>query len=224
MTNKYQYGMVQFEWLGHDSFRISIQGKIIYTDPYILDENPYRADLILVTHDHRDHCHVDNIQKLMKPDTVVVAPPNCVTKLSFASQKQLKLIEPEQSITVHNLPIKSVDAYNINKFRSPNVPYHPPNTGYGYIFTVAGVKIYLAGDTDFIPEMKELANEHIDVALIPVGGKYTMDAQEAADAVRIIKPKVVIPMHWGADVIGTQEDAEKFKEIVGDICPVEILI
>jgi len=214
MSEPYKYGMLQFEWLGHDSFRISTQGKIVYTDPFILDNNPYPADVILITHEHRDHCTVDNIQKIMKPDTIIVAPASCLTKLSFASQGQLHLLEPGQTANIKGIVINTIPAYNIDKFRSPGVPYHLKGNGVGYIFNFAGVKIYHAGDTDFVPEMLKLAQQQIDIALIPVSGVYVMTAKEAAKAVELIKPKVVIPMHYDAGIAGTKEDAEKFKQLI----------
>jgi len=219
----FNYGKVQVEWLGHASFRISSGGKVIYIDPFKLDKNPFPADLILVTHEHYDHCAVDNIGKLLKDGTVVIAPQNCLTKLAFVPRQNLKLLAPEQVAVVGRIEIKTIPAYNINKFRSPGVPYHPSGYGLGYIFSFDGVKIYHAGDTDFVGEMRELAHDNIDIALLPVGGTYTMDAKEAAKAVQAIKPRVAIPMHWGAGVVGTQEDADKFRELVGELCEVVIL-
>lgn len=211
----FNYGKVQIEWLGHASFRISSSGKVIYIDPFVLDENPYPADLVLITHDHYDHCAVENIKKILKQDTIVVAPQNCLSKLAFVPQSNLRLMGIKDSINCSQVEINTIPAYNINKFRGPEMPFHPRNYGLGYIFNFEGVKIYHAGDTDFVPEMRELADQQIDVALLPVGGTYTMDAREAAEAVKAIKPQVAIPMHWG-NIVGTRADAEKFKELVGD--------
>ncbi|MBT3940543.1 MBL fold metallo-hydrolase [Candidatus Woesearchaeota archaeon] len=219
----FRYGMVDIEWLGHASFRISTQGKIIYVDPYVLDEEPLPADIIIVTHEHYDHCAVDNIQKLMKESTLVLAPQNCLTKLAFVPRKSLQLIAPDDTLVVGDLRIHTIPAYNDNKFRAHNIPYHSKGFGFGFVMTFAGVKIYHAGDTDFVPEMRELALENIDVALVPVGGKYTMDAREAAQAIKAIHPKVAIPMHWGSDVVGTQEDADRFKELAEDTCEIVVL-
>jgi L-ascorbate metabolism protein UlaG (beta-lactamase superfamily) len=223
MVGSYTYGMVNIEWLGHASFRISTQGKIIYIDPYVIDENAFRADLIIVTHEHHDHCAVDNIQKLLKEKTIVIAPQNCLTKLSFVPRQSLRLLSPNDSAVIGDVQIKTIPAYNVNKFRAPNIPYHPKNFGFGVVFNFAGVKIYHAGDTDFVPEMHELAEYNIDVALVPVGGKYTMDPKEAVQAIQVIKPKVAIPMHWGTNIVGTQEDADKFKKLIGAFCEVQVL-
>lgn len=213
----FNYGKLQIEWLGHDSFRISTQGKIIYTDPYILDDNPFPADIILITHEHHDHCAVDNIKKILKDTTIVVAPQNCLTKLAFVPRNNLRLIGTDNALVLGSVKLRTIPAYNIDKFRSPRVPFHPRNFGVGYIFNFAGVVIYHAGDTDFVPEMKELVDDHIDVALIPVSGVYVMTVREAAEAVKEIKPKVAIPMHYGAGVAGTVEDAEKFKSLIEDV-------
>lgn len=210
-------GELLITWLGHASFRIQGKEKTIYIDPYILDLDAPTADYILVTHEHYDHCAVENIKKLMGLGTFIIAPPPCMSNLSFAKPSQLKLLEVGQSFEHYGLKITAVPAYNIGK------PYHSPKTGVGFIIELGGVKIYHAGDTDKIPEMSRLAGLLIDVALLPVGGTYTMDPREAADAVRLIKPKIAVPMHWGAGVVGTREDAEKFKELVGNSARVEVL-
>ena len=219
----FNYGRVQIKWLGHSSFMFSSGGKVIYTDHYVLDENPYKANIILITHEHYDHCAINNIKKIIKKDTIVVAPQNCLTKHAFVPRQNLKLLAPNQEISEGRVEIKTINAYNVNKFRSKNVPFHPKGYGLGYIFIFDGVKFYHAGDTDFVREMKNLADERIDIALLPVGGKYTMTPKEASEAVKSIKPEMVIPMHWGAGVVGSREDAEKFKELVGYICEVNIL-
>lgn len=218
----FQYGAVQLEWLGHASFRITSGGKVIYIDPFVLDENFPRAEMIIVTHEHYDHCAVENIQKLLKESTVVVAPQNCFTKLSFVTRDKLKLLKAEDNIDIGRIHLKTIPAYNINKFRVPGVPFHPKNFGFGVVIALDGVKIYHAGDTDFVPEMRDLALEKIDIALLPVGGTYTMTAREAVEAVRTIKPKVAVPMHWG-NIVGTQEDVDLFKEMAEETCEVRIL-
>jgi L-ascorbate metabolism protein UlaG (beta-lactamase superfamily) len=219
--SKYQYENLSLEWLGHSGFRISSGAKVIYIDPYKIDEHPYPADLVIVTHEHFDHCASENIQKLMKRDTIVVAPQNCLTKLAFVPRQNLKLIPTNFELAVGRVQLKTLPAYNIKRFRSPNVPFHQKGYGYGVVLTIDGVVIYHAGDTDLVPEMRELKD--IDIALLPVGGTYTMDANEAAQAVHEIKPKVAIPMHWGAGVVGLQADAEAFKALVGNSYEVIIL-
>ena len=195
-------------WLGHDTFRID-NDKTIYLDPIKLEGEFPKADLILITHDHFDHCSPDDVAKLVKDDTVIVTIAAAAQKL----KGNVRVVEPGESLVVQGVPIETVPAYNVNKFRSPGVVFHPKDAGHvGYIVTVQGLRLYHTGDTDQIPEM---ANLDCDVALLPVGGTYTMDAEEAAQAATDIGPKVAVPMHWGAGVIGTHTDAERFRSLYG---------
>ena len=140
-------------WLGHDSFRIDGEGLVIYLDPYKLKEGP-KADLILITHDHQDHASPADVAKIQKPDTVIVTIAKAAEKLTG----EIKTVKPGDELTVKGVKIKAVPAYNVNKFRSPGVPFHPKEAGHvGYVLTVKGVRIYHTGDSDFIPEMKGLA-------------------------------------------------------------------
>jgi L-ascorbate metabolism protein UlaG (beta-lactamase superfamily) len=200
-------------WLGHDSFRIEGDGVVIYTDPWQLEEGG-KADIILITHDHGDHCSPADVDKVKKQDTVIVTVGAAAAKLSGS----IRVVKPGDKLTVKGIPISTVPAYNLNKFRSPGVPFHPREAGYvGFVFTVEGRRIYHAGDTDNIPEM---AGIDADVALLPVSGIYVMTAEEAVEAVTRIKPEVAIPMHVGRG-IGSLADAERFKEKAS--VPVEIL-
>jgi len=201
-------------WLGHDSFRIETKDLAIYIDPYQLQGTPTKADLILITHDHGDHCSPGDVAKIQKGDTAIVAIQAAAAKL----KGDLHIVRPGDKITVKGVPIETVPAYNINKFRSPGMPFHPSESGHvGYILTVEGVHIYHAGDTDFIPEMKSI---QVDVALLPVSGTYTMTAEEAIQAADAIHPQVAIPMHIGRD-IGEISAAQRFKQ--GASVPVELL-
>jgi L-ascorbate metabolism protein UlaG (beta-lactamase superfamily) len=191
-------------WLGHDSFRIDGEGVVVYIDPYRLKEGP-KADLILITHDHSDHASMADVAIIQKQDTVIVTIPTAAQKLSG----QIKTVQPGDELTVKGIAIKTVPAYNLTKFRSPGVPFHPKDAGHvGYLITVKSVTIYHTGDTDFIPEMKGLKP---DVALLPVSGTYVMTAEEAVEAATAIQPKVAIPMHVG-EGIGSLADAERFRE------------
>jgi L-ascorbate metabolism protein UlaG (beta-lactamase superfamily) len=194
-------GNVDITRCGHDTFLIEGE-KVIYTDPYLLPENPKKADLILITHDHYDHCAPDKVKQIQKSDTVIVTTPDCARKLSG----NIKTIRPGQSVTIGNIAVKATPAYNVGK------QFHPKTSGWvGFMFSVGGTTIYLAGDTDFIPEMNGLKP---DIALLPIGGKFTMDIDQAVEATLAIEPKTVIPMHYDT-VAGTEADPNEFKEKLG---------
>ncbi|MCK4244708.1 MAG: MBL fold metallo-hydrolase [Candidatus Omnitrophica bacterium] len=193
-------------WLGHASFKIT-DNKIIYLDPWKLADGE-KADLILITHSHYDHCSREDITKIQKPETVIVAPADAASQLTG----NVKVAKTGDKITAAGIEIEVVCAYNSEK------NFHPKAAGgVGYILTIEGKRIYHTGDTDLIPEMEGIK---ADVLLVPVGGTYTMDAREAAEAVKLIKPEIAIPMHYG-DIVGSPEDAEEFKKLAS--CPVEIL-
>jgi L-ascorbate metabolism protein UlaG (beta-lactamase superfamily) len=203
LTEELKRLTANIHWLGHDSFRIDGKRAVVYIDPYRLKPGP-KADLILVTHEHGDHASPDDVAKIRKADTVIVAPAAAAAKLSG----EIKTVAPGAELTVKGIAIRTVPAYNLTKFRSPGVPYHPKEAGHvGYLLRVDGVRIYHAGDTDHIPEMAGLAP---DVALLPVSGTYVMTAEEAVGAAAAIGPKVAVPMHVG-EAIGTLEDAARFK-------------
>ncbi len=197
MEEKIKNVISKMEWLGHDTFKIG-DDTVIYTDPYQLEGELEKADLILVTHDHFDHLSLGDIEKIKKDDTAIVGPPDCSEKYP-----DIIPISVGEEKTIKGIMIKAVPAYNIDK------DFHPKGSKWlGYIFTVDDVRIYLAGDTDNIPEMVDFK---CDIALLPVSGTYVMTAAEAVDAAFNINPKVVVPMHYGA-IVGSKSDAVKFKE------------
>jgi len=184
-------------WLGHDTFKI-IGEKVIYTDPFKIKQKG-AADIILITHEHRDHCSPEDVKKVQSADTVIVAPADCAGKLTG----DIRTVKPGDRINVKGIDIEAVPAYNTNK------KFHPQDNNWvGYIFTVKVERIYLAGDTDFIPEMK---NYKADIALLPVSGTYVMTAEEAVTAALTIKPKLAVPMHYNS-IVGTKDDAKRFAE------------
>jgi len=185
-------------WLGHASFKIA-DDKVLYIDPWKLKRED-KADIILITHSHYDHLSLEDISKVQTEDTVIVVPSDGASKL----KGNIKTVRPGDSLAVKGIDIEVVPAYNIKK------DYHPKgNRWVGFVINIKGTRIYHSGDTDFIPEMKKIK---ADIALLPIGGTYTMDVAEAVEAVKAINPEVAIPMHYG-DIIGSVEDARKFKEM-----------
>lgn len=204
----------KIHWLGHDSFRLDAE-KTIYIDPWQLKKDALPAGLVLITHEHGDHCSPDDVAKIAAPGTIVVTNAASADRLKGRKLKkiedQVRIVKPGDQLSVNGIQIEAVPAYNLNKFRSPGNPFHPKEAGHvGFIVTVGGQRIYHAGDTDNIPEMEGL---QVDIALLPVSGTYVMTAEEAADAARRIGPRIVIPMHYGSGVVGTRADAERFAEL-----------
>ena len=183
-------------WLGHDAFRID-GSKTVYFDPYNIEPG-IKADLVLVTHDHFDHCSPDDVDKIVQPETVIVTEKDSAKKLSGT----VKIVKPGDSLAVDDVKIEALPAYNTNK------DFHPKANGWlGFVLEMDGVRVYHAGDTDFIPEMKAL---NVDIALLPVSGTYVMTADEAVEAALAINPGVAVPMHYGA-IVGDSSDADVFK-------------
>jgi len=198
-----QLDNIEIKWLGHSGFLIKGE-KTIYIDPYQIDVND-KADLILITHSHHDHLSIEDINRIITNNTQIVIPNDCLSKLGKLSKEiKFAMLEPGMSVNIFGIDIKAVPAYNVNKHFHGKTEYWN-----GYVINPDGKKIYNAGDTDLIPEMGEL--EGIDIALLPVGGTYTMTAEEAARAAILIRPKVAIPMHFGK-AVGSKEDALKFME------------
>ncbi len=190
---------ITIQWLGHASFRICHQANVIYIDPWKLKDAPHDATLVLVSHNHYDHYSPQDIAKVSGPNTKLVAPPDVIGK-----QKGGEAITNGLTIELENARLVGVAAYN------PNKQFHPKASNWvGFVIELGSKRLYYAGDTDLTPEMKALKG--IDMALLPVGGTYTMNATEAAEAVKSIKPKSAIPYHWG-DIVGGRADAEKFAK------------
>jgi L-ascorbate metabolism protein UlaG (beta-lactamase superfamily) len=202
---------VEIRWLGHAGFMIK-NSKVIYIDPYKISERAEKADFILITHGHYDHCSVADIEKIIQKRTRIILPPDCQSKITkFKVPLNIKIAEPGEELTVGNVKITTLPAYNTDK------PFHPKEESWmGYLVKLDNVLVYHAGDTDVIPEMQKLTGykqkDKKFIALLPIGGRFTMTAEEAVKAASIIKPSWAIPMHYGA-IIGTEEDAKEFVQL-----------
>lgn len=189
----------KIHWLGQAAFCIESDKAIIYIDPYELKRDKPKADIILISHGHFDHCSSQDIKKIHKSDTVIITPIGVKNTLAYP----VRVMKPQDTIIIGQVEIEAVPAYNINK------NFHPKSSGnLGFVVTINQNRIYHAGDTDLIPEMNKIK---ADIVLLPVGGTYTMNAREAAEAVNMIKPNTAIPMHWGS-VVGSRTDAEDFQK------------
>ena len=204
------------EVLCHSSIRFS-KKKIIYFDPFKIEENYNDADVIFITHDHYDHYSEEDIDKVVKEDTIIVVPEDLKTKLlkKGLKEKNIITVRPNENYTVKNIEFKTIPAYNVNK------QFHPKeNAWVGYLLEIEGVTYYIAGDTDITEENKKVK---CDVAFVPVGGTYTMDYKEAAELINEIKPKVAVPTHYGS-IVGSKDDGAKFAKLVDKDIEVEILM
>lgn len=200
----------KIEWLGHDSFRLTGEKKV-YIDPWKITNAAHDADIVLITHDHFDHFVLEDLDQVRNDQTLVVAPEMLRDKI----QGNVRIVARGDSLNEHGVLIQVVPAYNV---RDDRQNFHPDSYGgVGYIVTLNGKRIYHTGDTDPIPEMQNIS---CDIMLVPVSGTYVCTCDEAAEAVRMVNPKLAIPMHWDT-IVGTWQDANRFKEKV-DI-PVEIL-
>ena len=205
------------EWLGHSGFRVTIGRQRVYIDPYRVTADAAKADLILITHGHYDHFSPQDVERLTKPETEIVAPAAVAERISgrVHSIAPGEEIEPER---VRGVAVRAVAAYNTSKRGSEGQVFHPREAGgVGYDLNVRGERLYHAGDTDVIPEMDQVHG--VDIALLPVSGTYVMTAGEAAEAARRIQPRLAVPMHWG-EHLGTRDDALEFLRQA----PVEAII
>jgi len=207
-------GDLKITFIGHASLMFEFNGKVIYSDPVgqygDFSELP-KADLILAAHEHGDHFDLETIRKISKNGTKVVMTPLCAAKLAGGT-----VLKNGESATVEGIRIEAVPAYNLVHMRSPGVPYHPKGVGNGYVLTFGDKRIYVAGDTENIPEMKGLGR--IDVAFLPMNLPYTMTPEMVADAARVVKPKILYPYHT------TDTDTSKLQPLLKDEKGIEVRI
>ncbi len=223
-----EYKNLNIKWLGNSGFLIKHNGMNIYIDPIKLANFDNKADIVLITHGHYDHCSIEDIRKIIKHGTKIIGPAEVLSQTrqiknsikAFEDGIDFEFAEAGKVLDFNGIKINCVHAYNINK------PFHSKGDCVGYVidfpekssnfsgssnqgFADIGTIIYHAGDTDLISELQRIK---ADIALLPVSGKFTMTSDEAAKAAEIIKPDLAIPMHFGT-IIGTKQDAERFVSL-----------
>lgn len=203
--------------LCHSAIRLEIDNKIIYIDPYSLTSNANDADLIFITHDHYDHFSIEDIKKVEKSNTIFIIPESMLENAIKSEIKENRIIKikPNQNYKYENLKIETIPAYNVNK------KFHPKeNNWVGYLIEYNNVVYYIAGDTDITNENKKVK---CDIAFVPIGGTYTMNYKEAAKLINEIKPKFVVPIHYGK-IVGTKQDALNFEKLLNEDIKCKIMI
>ncbi len=207
-------GELRITFIGHGSLMFSYGGKNIQVDPYgsLTDYTKFpKANLILVTHEHRDHLDPKALEAVRAEKTAVV--------LTEAASKIVKggmVLRNGESRTVEGLRIEAVPAYNIVNKRPDGAPFHPRGEGNGYIVTFGDKRVYIAGDTENTPEMKALRS--IDIAFLPMNLPYTMTPEMVADAAKVIRPKVLYPYHY------TDTDPERLVKLLAGEKDIEVRI
>ncbi len=191
--------------LYHSSIKIN-KAKVIYIDPFKIEDDSHDADIIFITHSHYDHYSEEDIKKIIKENTKIIVTNDLKEKAeSITNSENLIVVQPNEKYCVEGINIETIPAYNTNK------QFHPKqNNWVGYVIELNGLKYYIAGDTDITDENKTVK---CDIAFVPVGGTYTMTAKEAADLINIIKPKMAVPIHYGS-VVGTKQDATDFVNLL----------
>ena len=204
------------EVICHSSIKIN-KGIIIYFDPFKIEKKYNDADIIFITHDHYDHYSEEDIDKVIKNNTIIVSPVDLLEKLLNKGLKKENIIsvKPYEDYNIKNLKFSTIPAYNTNK------QFHPrKNNWVGYLIELEGITYYIAGDTDITEDNKKIK---CDVAFVPIGGTFTMNYQEASELINTIKPKIVVPIHYGS-IVGTKEDAINFKKLINPEIECKILI
>ena len=208
---------MNIEVLCHSSIKIETKGKIIYLDPFKIREETFDADIIAITHSHYDHFSEEDINKIKNEKTKILVTNDLYKRtLELGFEKEnITVVIANSSYKILDIEINTILAYNINK------KFHPrQNNWVGYILNIEGKRIYVAGDTDATEENKKV---ECDIALVPVGGTYTMTYNEAAELINNIKPQIAIPMHYG-EIVGNKDDGNKFRGLVNNNIEVEVQI
>ena len=181
--------------------------KVIYFDPYKIEDSRHDADIIFITHNHYDHFDIESINNIKNDNTIIIAPKSMEGDIKDIVLKDYIYLNPYDEINIDDISVKAIPAYNVGK------PFHPKeNKWLGYIVKYNDTTYYVAGDTDLNEDNIKVK---CDIALIPIGGKYTMDVSEAAELVKTIEPKTVIPTHYGS-IVGDLEDGKRLKDILSD--------
>ena len=206
-----------FKVLCHSAIRIVADKKVIYVDPFGIEKRYNDADYICITHAHYDHFSPEDIKRVKNNDSIILITEDIyqdVVKLGFR-ENRIVIVDPEQKYNIKGLLVETVRAYNINK------AFHPKSNNWvGYIFEFGLERVYVAGDTDVTPEMWKIK---CDLAFLPVGGTYTTDYAEAAKLANVLKPTIVVPIHYGK-IVGSIQDAKNFKCLLNNNIECKIMI
>lgn len=204
------------EVLYHSSIKIN-KGDTIYFDPFKIDKEYHDADIIFITHSHYDHYSEEDILKVRKENTHVIAPVDLLDNLLTLgfTKESITTVKPNENYNVNGLTFKTIPAYNTNK------NFHPKSNNWvGYLLTLNDTIYYIAGDTDITEENKQVK---CDVAFVPIGGTYTMDYKEAAELINEIKSKIAVPTHYAA-IVGSIEDGKNFSKLLNSDIECKIYI
>jgi len=211
---KTSQGDLKITFIGHGSLMFTFNGKVIHVDPFskLAEYSKFpKADMLLITHEHRDHLDLKAVEAVRTDKTVLVLTETCAARLKGGI-----IMKNGDIKTVGGLKIEAVPAYNLVHMRSEGVPFHPKGIGNGYVITFGDKRVYVAGDTENIPEMKKL--ERIDCAFLPMNLPYTMNPEMVADAAKAFKPKILYPYHYG------DTDTSNIEQLMKDTQDVEIRI
>ena len=204
---------MQIEVLNHASIKIT-SDKIYYFDPYKIDKKMSDADYIFITHDHYDHFDYSSIKNVINESTMLIVPA-CLEEKVKEITNNYTIVYPSCNYEIATLHFDTVPSYNIGK------SFHLKEMNYvGYIVNIKNNKVYVMGDTDVIDEIKDIS---CDICFVPIGGTYTMNYKEASNYINMIKPKEVIPIHYGS-VVGNKDLGLKFSELVNSNINVKVFI